>query len=484
MESIVNADRLLAGFLAVRDFLQGYIFTNDNLLQLPALLLTLFFGWLAAHFLDPLLRIVAAKVAVDEYQEAFYVNHIVPQAFPAFWVIALWIATLIAEQFGWPAHLVHIGLTLAGAWLLIRFASALIPNTSVAKVTAVVAWTIAALNVLGLLAPTIVLLESISFSLGNARISLLTIAEAALTFVLLLWAASILGRFVERRLKTVPNLTSTSKVLFGKLIRLILISLAFVFALAAGGIDLTALALFTGAVGVGIGFGLQRTVSNLFAGIVLLLDKSIKPGDILEVGGTFGWVAALGARYVEVETRDGTQFLIPNEDIITNRVFNWTHQNDNVRLKIRVRVAYDTDVRTALALMREAAGRPPRVLKTPAPNPLVMGFGENGLELELRFWIADVRNGVHNISSDVFLEILDLFRENGIQVPLPQRDLHVRSLPPIVTDAGSGAGTGASPGPGEGEDRRPISDSPVARLAATGSGGGRMAVAADTAMRE
>ena len=167
---------------------------------------------------------------------------------------------------------------------------------------------------------------------------------------------------------------------------------------------------------------MQRTVSNLFAGIVLLLDKSIKPGDILEVGGTFGWVASLGARYVEVETRDGTQFLIPNEDIITHQVFNWTHQNDNVRLKIRVRVAYDADVRQALALMREAAGRPARVLKTPAPNPLVIGFGENGLELELRFWIADVRNGIHNVSSDVFLEILDLFREHGIKIPLPQRD--------------------------------------------------------------
>jgi small-conductance mechanosensitive channel len=147
------------------------------------------------------------------------------------------------------------------------------------------------------------------------------------------------------------------------------------------------------------------------------------------VGGTFGWVASLGARYVEVETRDGTQFLIPNEDIITHQVFNWTHQNDNVRLKLRVRVAYDTDVRKALALMRQAAERPSRVLKTPVPNPLVVGFGENGLELELRFWIADVRNGIHNIASEVFLETLDLFREHDIKIPLPQRDVHVHTLP-------------------------------------------------------
>lgn len=432
MDPLINADRALAWFVEFHDFLQVYVISQANLLQLPAIFITLFLAWLAAHLLDPWLRRVARQVAVDEFQETFYVEHLLPLALPACWVAALWISSVIADELGWPSHLVDIAVDLAAVWLIIRFASALIPNRSVAKVVAVVAWTVAALNVLGLLTPAILLLQKISFTLGTARISLLTILEAILTLVLLLWGGGVAARFFERRIERVPNLTSTSKVLFGKLLKIVLISLAFLFALGASGIDVTALAVFTGAVGVGIGFGLQRTVSNLFAGIVLLLDKSIKPGDILEVGGTFGWVASLGARYVEVETRDGTQFLIPNEDIITHQVFNWTHQHDNVRLKIRVRVAYDTDVRQALALMREAAGRPARVLKTPAPNPLVIGFGENGLELELRFWIADVRNGIHNVSSDVFLEILDLFREHGIHIPLPQRDVRVHSLPQPV----------------------------------------------------
>ena len=429
MEPIVKSDRLLAGFLAFRDFLQTYITTESNLLQLPAIFLTLLFAWLATRLVDPWLRRIAHNTAVDDYQEAFYIQNIVPLSLPALWAAALWISMIIAGQFGWPTHLVSIAANLAAAWLLIRIASALIPNATIASIVAVVAWTIAALNVVGLLAPAILLLQKVSFSLGAARISLLTVVEAFVTLAVLLWAASIGGRFAERRLATVANLTPTAKVLFGKLAKIVLISLAFLLALAAGGIDLTVLAVFTGAVGVGVGFGLQRTVSNLFAGIVLLLDRSIKPGDILEVGGTFGWVASLGARYVEVETRDGTQFLIPNEDIITQQVFNWTHQNDNVRLKIRVRVAYEVDVRKALSLMREAAGRPARVLKTPAPNPLVVGFGENGLDLELRFWVADVRNGVHNVSSEVFIGILDLFQEHGIHVPLPQRYLHVQSLP-------------------------------------------------------
>ncbi|HYN38979.1 MAG TPA: mechanosensitive ion channel domain-containing protein [Rhodospirillales bacterium] len=429
MESIVNSDRLLAWFLAFRDFLQMYITTEANLLQIPAIFVTLFAAWLIARVIDPWLRRIARNAAVDDYQEAFYVQNLVPLSLPGLWAAALWTSVMVAREFGWPTHLVSVAVDLAAAWLLVRFASALIPNATIARIVAIVAWTIAALHVLGLLTPAVILLQKVSFSLGAARVSLLTVVEALLTLGVLLWAAGIAGRFAERRLAAVPALTATAKVLFGKLAKIALISLALFFTLAAAGIDLTALAVFTGAVGVGIGFGLQRTVSNLFAGIVLLLDKSIKPGDILEVGGTFGWVASLGARYVEVETRDGTQFLIPNEDIITHQVFNWTHQNDNVRLKIRVRVTYDTDVRMALTLMREAAGRPPRVLKTPAPNPLVIGFGESGLDLELRFWIADVRNGIHNVSSDVFLEILDLFHEHGIKIPLPQLDLHVQSLP-------------------------------------------------------
>lgn len=429
MDSIVNSDRLLVWFLAFRDFLRTYITTEANLLQLPAIFITLFCAWLAARLFEPFLLRIARNTAVDEYQEQFYVQHIVPLSLPALWTAALWSSTAVAREFGWPSHLVSVAVDLASAWLLIRFASALIPNATISRIIAVIAWIIAALHVVGLLTPTIFLLQKVSFTLGNSRLSLLTVVEVLLTLGVLLWAAGIAGRFAERRLAAVASLTSTAKVLFGKLAKIVLISLAVFLALATAGIDLTALAVFTGAVGVGIGFGLQRTVSNLFAGIVLLLDKSIKPGDILEVGGTFGWVASLGARYVEVETRDGTQFLIPNEDIITHQVFNWTHQNDNVRLKIRVRVAYDSDVRQALALMREAAGRPARVLKTPVPNPLVIGCGENGLELELRFWIADVRNGIHNVSSDVFLEILDLFREHEIKIPLPQRDLYLQSLP-------------------------------------------------------
>jgi small-conductance mechanosensitive channel len=156
-----------------------------------------------------------------------------------------------------------------------------------------------------------------------------------------------------------------------------------------------------------------------------LLDKSIKPGDVIEVSGTYGWVSSLGARYVSVETRDGTEFLIPNEDIITQQVINWSHRNALVRLRVPVRVDFECDLDLALGLLRQAAQRSTRVLAVPPPNALVLGFGESAIDLELRFWIADARNGVRNVKSAILLETWKLFREHGIRIPYARREVFV-----------------------------------------------------------
>jgi small-conductance mechanosensitive channel len=436
METNFATDHILKWLLGVQSVLANQILTPGNLTQIPAVFITFVLAWIVARVTAPLLRLVFHHLAVDEFQESFYVNALIPLAVPVAWVVGLWLSIVTAGQFNWPSNVIEIAINLAVAWLIIRFASSLIPNAAVSRIVAVLAWTVAALNILGLLTPTIAILRETSITLGQSSVSIFSIIEGTVSLAVLLWASVLVARLVERRIERVPTLTPAARVLFGKLFKILLIALAFLVSLASVGIDLTAFAVFTGAVGVGIGFGLQKSVGNLFAGIILLLDKSIKPGDILEVGGTYGWVSALGARYVEVETRDGTAFLIPNEDIITQQVFNWTHQHDNVRLKLPVRVGFDADVRKALDLMREAADRLERVLKFPRPNPLVIGFGENGLDLELRFWIADVQNGIHNISSDVLLEILDLFRTNGIRIPLPQRDIHVQTLPEPLAAGG------------------------------------------------
>ena len=253
--------------------------------------------------------------------------------------------------------------------------------------------------------------------------SALTVIKGVLSLAMLLWVSTLASRVFERRITRVTDLTPRAQVLLGKLLQITLVTLAVVLSLSSVGIDLSTFAILTGAVGVGIGLGLQKTVSNLFSGIVLLLDRSIKPGDVIEVGGTYGWVSSLGARYVAVETRDGMEYLIPNEDIITQQVLNWSHKSERVRLKVRVRAPLDADLEQVLALMTEAASRPPRILKRPSPTALLMGFGESAVDLELRFWIADAQNGVHNVKSQALLEVWRLFRQHGIAIPYPKRDL-------------------------------------------------------------
>ena len=354
-------------------------------------------------------------------------DRLVPLVTPVAWMIGLWLAVTVAEHQGWPHAVTQTAVSLLLAWLVIRLASDLVPYAALARLIAVLAWVVAALNIVHLLGPTLDLLDSVAVELGGLRVSILTVVRGALSLAILLWAATLGSGLFERRINRVPEITPRAQVLLGKLIKTTLITLAVVLSLISIGVNFSTFALFTGALGVGVGLGLQRTVSNLFSGIVLLLDKSIKPGDVIEVGGTYGWVSSLGARYVSVETRDGTEFLIPNEDIITHQVMNWSHKSDRVRLKVPIRVPHDSDLDQVLALMLEAASRPPRVLTAPAPTALVMAFGESAIELELRFWIEDARNGVHNVKSQILYEIWRLFQQQGIQIPYPKRDLYMRS---------------------------------------------------------
>jgi len=195
------------------------------------------------------------------------------------------------------------------------------------------------------------------------------------------------------------------------------------------GLDLSSFALLGGARGVGIGFGLQKVVSNLVSGLILLLDRSIKPGDVIEIDNTYGWINSLRARYASIITRDGKEHLIPNEDLITNRVVNWSFSDKNIRVRVPLGISYDSDPRKAMELCVEAARSSGRVLNDPEPRCLLTEFGDNSVNLELRFWINDPSNGVGNARSEVLLSIWDKFKEAGISIPFPQRDLHLRTWP-------------------------------------------------------
>jgi small-conductance mechanosensitive channel len=349
--------------------------------------------------------------------------------FPLLWTTGLYFSILISLQFDWPNSLIWIAVNLLIAWIGVRLISVIIRDAFWARTITVIAFALAVLNIVGLLAPMAEFLDGMAVDFGQIRVSLLTVIQGMLYFGILLWIAVLISRLLEQRIRQVPNLTPSFQVLIGKLFKASLIAIACLVSLTSIGIDLTALAVFSGAVGVGVGFGLQKVVSNLLSGIILLMDRSIKPGDIIVIQQAYGWVTSLGARYVAVQTRDGMEYLIPNEDIIPQQVVNWSREHDRARLKVQVRLAYDADVERALALMKEAAGRVPRVLEKPAPNPLLLNFGESCFELELRFWIRDVQNGIKNVSSQVMLEILRLFRENDIHLPYPQRDIHIRHWP-------------------------------------------------------
>ena len=262
---------------------------------------------------------------------------------------------------------------------------------------------------------------------GQVRISLLAIAKGTLALGVLLWLVLALSSLLERQIKQSENLTPTVQVLVSKIVKIVLVTLAFLVAIGSLGIDLTALTVFGGALGIGVGIGLQKIVSNLISGLLLLIDKSIKPNDVIAVGNTYGWVASLGARYAAIRTRDGVEYLIPNEELITQRVENWSHSDRAVRLCLPVGISYSCDVRLAMDLCREASEKVERVLADPPPRCLLRSFGESAIDLEIRIWIDDPAKGRANVISEVLLQVWDLFREHGIQVPFPQRDLHLKS---------------------------------------------------------
>ena len=295
-------------------------------------------------------------------------------------------------------------------------------------------WLAIAAEYLGWLDPIIAGLDSIGIATGKNRVTVWSVLKLLFTLTLFVLVAAWISRWVERRLKRLSNLAPSTRIGISKFANAFLIGLSILMGLNAAGVDLTALTVLTGAIGLGLGFGLQSIASNFVSGFVLLMDKSIKPGDVISFTGqpgtnteSFGWVQALRGRYVVVRDRDGVETLVPNQNLITNPVINWSYSDRKVRLKLPVRVSYQDDPEHALdVLMRATAGHP-RILRDPAPVTRLMQFSDHGMDLELRFWIADPESGVNNVRSDVNRAIWKLFREAGITIPVAQREIAIRS---------------------------------------------------------
>lgn len=342
-------------------------------------------------------------------------------------LLLVWLAVAGLQAAGQPAGFARIAGNLLTAWVVIRLIAGILRDSVWTPMISTIIWLVAALAIVGWLQPFLNILDAVAFSIGGFRLSLLNFAYGLGLLLTLIWAATALSRLIDSQLGQLSGVTPAARVLIAKILRIAFITIAILVALTSVGIDFTAVAVFSGAVGVGIGFGLQKVVSNLISGIILLLDRSIKPGDVIEIGDAYGWIDKLGARYVAIITRDGKEYLIPNEDLITQKVINWSYSDRAVRLKVGVGISYRSDVRHAMELILQIVEEMPRVLAKPEPVVRLVGFGDSSVDLELRIWIEDPEQGIVNIASDIRLAIWDIFHENNIEFPYPQRDLHIVS---------------------------------------------------------
>jgi small-conductance mechanosensitive channel len=429
MDRLLDLEFLKVLFADAQLWVEAEVLIFAALWELGAIAVTLALARIIAIPFRNWLEEQVEKTRLDARRTLVW-RTLLPLTTPIIWVILLWIAVAATDQLELRDKLMSIVVSLVNAWIVIRFITQFVREQVWARFIAVVVWIIAALNIVGLLQPALDLLDGIALKVGQIRITALGIIEGLFYLVLLLWLAHMAASLLERRMKKLPNITPSMQVLFSKLLKILLVTIAVFVTVNSVGIDLTALAVFGGALGVGIGFGLQKIVSNFISGIILLMDRSIKPGDTIGVAGTYGSIQSLGARYVSVITRDGIEHLIPNEELIVTRVENWSFSAKLIRLRAPVGVSYGSDIHQAIALCVAATEGEERILDNPQPVCLLKGFGDSSVDLEIRFWIRDPQNGVSNIKSKVLLRVWDLFEENGIEIPFPQRDLHLRSVTP------------------------------------------------------
>ncbi len=342
-------------------------------------------------------------------------------------VALIWISVAVVEQVAPPGGtaVLRIAANLATGWLFVALVSRLIVNPLLRGIVRYGAWTWITLRILDLTEETARLLDSLAIDMGDLRISVLLVLKAAMVLGVAFFIARLLARTSAHRIETNREISPSMQVLAVKLSQLLFYGIAVFVGLRAVGVDLTGLAVLSGAIGVGLGFGLQKVVSNLVSGLIILLDKSIKPGDVISLGETFGWISTLGARYASVVTRDGKEYLIPNEDLITTQVVNWTHSDNSVRIDIGFGASYGDDPHLVRRVSVAAAASCTRVLEKPAPVCHITAFGDSSVNYLLRFWIDDATAGLTNIRGDVFLALWDAFKAEGISIPFPQREVRV-----------------------------------------------------------
>lgn len=330
-------------------------------------------------------------------------------------------------------HLLNLAQPLLLSMFIIQFSffflrSVFKPGPGLRSIERAVSWMVwgaVALHITGHLAPLADALDAIGFTLGKTRISLYSALIGLLSVAAGLIAALSVGRLIERRLMRAEGFKPNTRVVLSKIVQTGLIVVAILVVLPIVGIDITVLSVFSGALGVGLGFGLQKIASNYVSGFTLLLDDSIRIGDMVTVNNRFGEVREIATRYTVIRSRDGTEYIIPNETLVTSPVINHTLASSENRVDLPVQVAYGSDLNKVRAILLEAAAKHPRVLSEPPSRALLMGFGDNGINMELRVWIDDPSAGTAVLKSDIYWKVWESFQREGIEIPFPQRVVHM-----------------------------------------------------------
>jgi small-conductance mechanosensitive channel len=413
--------------------------TPQVMFEVLALLMAALLATALAHYLKNWLRPLAARDDLPRWPRRMVVSGMVlaPALLGLLLIVGL---RAIFGVFELHTGLIDIALDLTTVLVLVRFgvhvlSVSLGPNSWIRtwelKITFVL-WAIISFQVLGWFSGLERTLDGIDLLPGKATFSLWALLKGLVVIVGFLIVTSLIARTIERRVMKLEGLAISTRIGISKFSTFLLIGLGVLLGVNASGVDLTVLGLFTGAIGLGLGFGLQAIASNFVSGFVLLLDKSIKPGDVISFTGTtgtstenFGWVQELRGRYIVVRDRDGVETLVPNQNLITNSVINWSYSDQRVRIRLPVHISFHDDPEVALQVLIDAAANHPRILKDPGPVSRLMSFENYGMRVEVRFWIRDPMNGVNNVRSDVNREIWRLFKKHGITIPVQQHDVRV-----------------------------------------------------------
>lgn len=320
-------------------------------------------------------------------------------------------------------------LAMAAIRLIVYFMRYVLPSGGWLKaLESVIAWSIwgaLALHLTGVLPQLMQGLEDMRFNIGKNQVNLLLVLQALLTVIVTIFIALWLSRLLENRLMRAEHVNVNLRVILTKLIRIVLLFVATLIALSAVGLDITLLSVFGGALGVGLGFGLQRIASNYVSGFIILLDKSMQIGDVITADGHYGVVSDLRTRYLVLRKLDGTEVIIPNETLIVNSVINHSFSDHKARVQMPVQISYDSPLELAMRLISDIAVQHPRVLKVPEPAVHINGFGESGIDLMLSIWIPDPEEGSASLQSEIYLDIWRAFQENNISIPYPQREVRI-----------------------------------------------------------